>query len=194
MARFGFARGIQQAFEQIKGHIKNGDIYQVNYSYRLRCSSLAAPMAFLRLLKDQNPPFGATLTADNFSIHSASPELFFRLEGNLIESRPMKGTAARGLTLEEDCREAAALQSSEKNRAENLMIVDMVRNDLGRIAETGSVKVSNLFALEKYPTYRAADLNGQCANKGIGCGYFQGHVSCRLHYRCTEKPGHANHR
>ena len=109
-------------------------------------------MAFLRLLKDQNPPFGATLTADNFSIHSASPELFFRLEGNLIESRPMKGTAARGLTLEEDCREAAALQSSEKNRAENLMIVDMVRNDLGRIAETGSVKVSNLFALEKYPT------------------------------------------
>ena len=83
---------------------------------------------------------------------SASPELFFRLEGDQIVSRPMKGTAARGRTLKEDEGQAAWLRQSVKNQAENLMIVDMVRNDLGRIAHPGTVRVPRLFELEKYPT------------------------------------------
>ncbi len=141
------------AFDQIKGHIESGDTYQVNYTYRLRGSSSAATIHdFLSLLQDKSAPFGVALATKSFSILSASPELFFSLDGELIESRPMKGTIARGLTQEEDCRQGQALQNSEKDRAENLMIVDMVRNDLGRIAETGSIQVPRLFTLEKYPT------------------------------------------
>ncbi|WP_243373777.1 aminodeoxychorismate synthase component I [Geotalea sp. SG265] len=143
----------RSAFEQIKEHIKSGDTYQVNYTYRLRGpSSTATIHDFLGLLQGKSAPFGAAITTKSFSILSASPELFFSLDGEMIESRPMKGTIARGLTQEEDWRQGQALQNSEKDRAENLMIVDMVRNDLGRIAETGSVHVPRLFTLEKYPT------------------------------------------
>jgi para-aminobenzoate synthetase/4-amino-4-deoxychorismate lyase len=89
---------------------------------------------------------------DDHIICSASPELFFHLDGESIVARPMKGTARRGLTTMEDRQEQAWLQTSEKNRAENVMIVDMLRNDLGRIAAIGSVQVSSLFDVERYPT------------------------------------------
>jgi para-aminobenzoate synthetase/4-amino-4-deoxychorismate lyase len=85
-------------------------------------------------------------------ICSASPELFFRLDGTRIECRPMKGTAARGRTQAEDLAQARALHASEKERAENVMIVDMVRHDLGRVAQVGTVNVTRLFEVEKYPT------------------------------------------
>lgn len=140
-------------FEQIKDHISCGDTYQVNYTFRMRGSSPAAYEAhFERLLASQSPPFGAIVHTDRWSVYSASPEMFFSLEGTVLQSRPMKGTAARGLTWEDDCRQGAALQRSEKDKAENLMIVDMVRNDLGRIADTGTVAVTSLFDLEKYRT------------------------------------------
>jgi para-aminobenzoate synthetase/4-amino-4-deoxychorismate lyase len=142
-----------RAFERIKNYIRDGDTYQVNYSYRLRGSfSSDAWSFFIRLIAAQGPTLGAFIKTRDWIICSASPELFFRLDGALIESRPMKGTAARGLTFDQDRNQAAMLQASVKNRAENLMIVDMVRNDMGRIAQTGSVNVADLFALEKYPT------------------------------------------
>ena len=100
----------------------------------------------------QDPPYGAFLDTGDWVICSASPELFFRLDGARIECRPMKGTAARGRTQAEDLAQARALQASEKERAENVMIVDMVRHDLGRVAQIGSVKVDRLFEVEKYPT------------------------------------------
>ncbi len=100
----------------------------------------------------QDPPYGAFLDTGEWVICSASPELFFRLDGARIECRPMKGTAARGRTQAEDLAQARALQASEKERAENVMIVDMVRHDLGRVAQTGSVKVDRLFEVERYPT------------------------------------------
>ncbi len=192
------------AFDRIKRHIREGDAYQVNLTYRLRAtlaggqpevsgqrsevgdrmpeaggqraapdhqpppvSSYPFPVScslnpeprhplpslplFTRLVTAQNATYGACVSTALWTLYSASPELFFSLNGTHLESRPMKGTAPRGLTLEQDRANAAALQLSEKNRAENLMIVDMVRNDLGRVAKPGSVTVPSLFSLEKYP-------------------------------------------
>ena len=142
-----------QAFTQIKRHIRRGDTYQVNLTYRLRRAFAEDPWpSFLRLATAQNAAYGAFITTRGWSVCSVSPELFFSLDGTRLESRPMKGTAPRGLTQAQDRQNAAALQASEKERAENLMVVDMVRNDLGRVAVTGSVEVPALFALEKFPT------------------------------------------
>jgi len=142
-----------QAFDHIKQLIHEGDTYQVNLTYRLRRAFSESPWpAFCRLVAAQGPTYGAFVSTRNWTVCSASPELFFRLDGDRLESHPMKGTAPRGLTLAQDREQAATLRESEKNRAENLMIVDMVRNDMGRVAEPGSVTVPQLFALEKYPT------------------------------------------
>ena len=143
-----------RAFDRIKAHIRAGDTYQVNFSHRLlREAFVLDPwQTFLALVAAQRAPFGAYAAAGPFRLCSASPELFFRLDGSRIESRPMKGTAPRGLTTAQDRALAAALLASEKNRAENLMIVDMVRNDLGRVARPGSVQTTRVCGLEKYPT------------------------------------------
>lgn len=140
------------AIEQIKEFIACGMTYQVNYTMRLTSEYSGDSFdLFLNLAHRQNA-FAAYIDIGNHAICSASPELFFQLEGESILARPMKGTAGRGRTLVEDELQAEWLLHSEKNRAENVMIVDMVRNDLGRIAEIGSVAVPNLFAIEKYPT------------------------------------------
>ncbi len=142
-----------RAFEHVKWRIHEGDTYQVNLTYRLRRAFAETPWpVFVRMVAAQGPTFGAFIATRDWTVCSASPELFFRLDGSRLESRPMKGTAPRGLTLAQDREQAALLLASEKNRAENLMIVDMVRNDLGRVANLGSVTVTNLCALEKYPT------------------------------------------
>lgn len=145
--------GYREGFDSIREYIRNGHTYQVNLTYRLRATLQAEPWAiFTRLMADHEMPYAAFVDTGEWAVCSASPELFFRLEGDAIESRPMKGTAARGLWSADDRRKAADLRSSEKERAENVMIVDMVRNDLGRIALTGTVRVPHLFTLEQYPT------------------------------------------
>jgi para-aminobenzoate synthetase / 4-amino-4-deoxychorismate lyase len=143
----------QQAISQIKDQIALGNTYQVNYTLRLRSAFRDDPWQFFLVLqRAQRADYAAYLDIGRFVICSASPELFFHLEGENIETRPMKGTARRGLTYEQDQRQGEWLLNSEKNRAENVMIVDMVRNDLGRIARTGSVRADNLFQIERYPT------------------------------------------
>lgn len=138
---------------RIHSLITEGDLYQVNYTLRMRATlDEEAGALFLRMVEANRPGYGAWLDCGNFTVCSASPELFFRLDGEHIASRPMKGTADRGLTREDDIARANELAASEKDRAENVMIVDMVRNDLSRIARTGSVTVPALFALERYPT------------------------------------------
>ena len=113
----------------------------------------AARALFARLVAAQRPRHAAFVDLGRFAIASASPELFFERHGDRLRARPMKGTAARGLTAAEDqAARAGAALASEKERAENLMIVDMLRNDLGRIAELGSVAVGALFEVERYPT------------------------------------------
>ncbi len=156
------------AIEKIKDAIARGRTYQVNYTMRLSTDFVAeastspaqvsrtktneeARRLFLRLAKSQNK-YAAYINTGSYIICSASPELFFKLDGDRIFSRPMKGTAKRGRTTQEDKAQMIWLQHSAKNRAENVMIVDMIRNDLGRVAEIGSVHVPDLFKIEKYST------------------------------------------
>jgi para-aminobenzoate synthetase / 4-amino-4-deoxychorismate lyase len=140
------------SIEKIKEHIARGATYQVNYTMSLQTHfSGDAWNFFLDLAKDQNK-YAAFLNTEDYTICSASPELFFKLDGERIYSQPMKGTAKRGRTTMEDKQQAEWLYDSAKNRAENVMIVDMIRNDLGRIARIGSVHVAELFKVEKYPT------------------------------------------
>jgi para-aminobenzoate synthetase / 4-amino-4-deoxychorismate lyase len=143
----------RRCFERIKEYIRDGDTYQVNYTYRLRAPFSGDPYQFfLQIVSGNEPPYAAYIDSGDWAICSVSPELFFRLDGENIESQPMKGTAGRGLWFEQDVQQGEWLHVSEKDRAENLMIVDMVRNDLGRIADTGTVNVSSLFDVNRYPT------------------------------------------
>lgn len=137
----------------IRTYISAGDTYQVNFTYRLQSITDVDPWRlFVHIVGDGEAPFAGFMDTGEWAICSASPELFLRINGNQIESRPMKGTAARGLWFEDDLAKKESLLCSEKERAENVMIVDMVRNDLGRVALPGSVHVSSLFNIEKYPT------------------------------------------
>lgn len=143
----------EAAISQVKAHIANGETYQINYTFQMRaCFQGNSWDLFCDLAQSQRAEFMAYVETGEHIICSASPELFFRLDGELLESRPMKGTAARGRTLAEDQRQIAWLHRSEKNRAENVMITDMIRNDMGRVSQTGTVHVPRLFDVERYPT------------------------------------------
>ena len=143
----------QGAFSRIKEHIAAGDTYQANYTFRLegRFSGDSRDL-FANLVRSQRGRYSAFIRTGPLVICSASPELFFRRERHRLTARPMKGTAPRGRTLAEDRRLRDRLQSSSKERAENVMIVDMMRNDIGRVAAVGTVSVPELFTVERYPT------------------------------------------
>jgi para-aminobenzoate synthetase / 4-amino-4-deoxychorismate lyase len=140
------------AIDRIRAYIAGGRTYQVNYTMRLQANFEASPWEFFLQLAQTQNEHAAYVDTGRYVICSASPELFFALDGERITSRPMKGTAGRGRTTGEDQARADWLKNSEKNRAENVMIVDMLRNDLGRIAQIGSVHVPELFRVERYPT------------------------------------------
>ncbi len=141
----------ETAIGRIRELIAAGDTYQVNYTCHARFSLNVDPSELFLVLLDSHPvPFAAYLDLGDAQILSLSPELFLSRRGETLESRPMKGTIRRGRTKEEDMELAAALRASEKDRAENLMITDMVRNDLGRICRTGSVRWPAVFCVEKY--------------------------------------------
>ncbi len=138
---------------RIKEYIREGQTYQVNYTYRLQSGyDGAAFEAFRSLVRAGQFDYGAFIETPDFAVLSASPEIFFARQGESLISKPMKGTARRGNTPDEDHKLAGDLMACEKNRAENLMIVDMIRNDMGRIAQPGSVKVPRLFEVERYNT------------------------------------------
>lgn len=156
----------QQAFAAIKAAIASGETYQVNYSFRLQAPLVADPWELMvAMVHAQGYGYGAFVQTDRWAICSASPELFFTLDQGLLTSKPMKGTLPRGLTQAADLANGRWLTHSEKNRAENLMIVDMVRNDLGRIAEDGSVRAPCLFGLERYPTLWQLTSSVQCRTR-----------------------------
>ncbi|NJN86572.1 MAG: aminodeoxychorismate synthase component I [Leptolyngbyaceae cyanobacterium SL_7_1] len=142
----------EHAIGQIKQFIRQGDTYQVNYTHRLQ-AIVPDPIAlFTHMLRAQPCPYGALVQTADWTVCCASPELFFQRDGNTLISRPMKGTLPRGLGYEDDRQNQLHLQYGEKNRAENVMIVDMVRNDMAHVADIGSVQVPQLFAVEQYPT------------------------------------------
>jgi para-aminobenzoate synthetase/4-amino-4-deoxychorismate lyase len=149
VARATYERNV----EAIRAGIGDGEFYQVNYTLRLRSRFDGDDFAWYeRLRAAQRAAYSAYLDLGRYRILSVSPELFFRREGDRIVTRPMKGTARRGRWAEEDAERAAGLARSSKERAENIMIVDLLRNDLGRIALPGSVQADPLFTVERYPT------------------------------------------
>ena len=140
------------AIATVKEHIAAGRTYQVNYTMRLQSRFTGSAWDFFLHLAQHQNLHAAFVDTGRYVICSASPELFFQLDGDTVVCRPMKGTVRRGRTTAEDQVQAKWLKHSEKNRAENVMIVDMIRNDLGRIARIGSVTVPQLFETERYPT------------------------------------------
>jgi para-aminobenzoate synthetase component I len=143
----------QVRFRRVIDYIRAGDVYQINLTFPLRGRFDGDALALYAALRRRQPAVhGGVVALGPETVLSLSPELFFATRGRAIRARPMKGTAQRGTIGEEDAFRAAALRTSEKDRAENLMIVDLLRNDLGRLAEIGSVRVSDLFTIETYPT------------------------------------------
>lgn len=144
-----FDRGVAAIRELIAA----GDCYQVNFTLRQRFSFAGCPRSFFsELSRSQPTPYGCYLETGDFRILSASPELFFSLSEDVLTTRPMKGTAPRGRWPDEDRARRRSLKESPKELAENLMIVDLLRNDMGLVSRTGSVRVASLFDVESYPT------------------------------------------
>ncbi|HEX3036181.1 MAG TPA: aminodeoxychorismate synthase component I [Thermodesulfobacteriota bacterium] len=154
-------------FEKVKHYIGSGDVYQVNISQRFTVPLELSPLSyFLKLYNVQPVPFGCYMDFGEFQIVSGSMELFLRKWGRKLTTKPIKGTRKRGITGEGDAILRAELLSSEKERAENLMIVDLMRNDLGRICKYGTVKVNRLFDVESYSTIHqmASEVEGYLHN------------------------------
>jgi para-aminobenzoate synthetase component 1 len=143
----------QQAIERIQQYIQAGDCYQVNFAQRFRAQCQGDPWAAYNALRAACPtPFsGFQSLPDGGAVLSLSPERFVKVSQRQVETRPIKGTRPRGQNAGEDAANAAELMASPKDRAENLMIVDLLRNDLGRTCRIGSVRVPELFSLESYP-------------------------------------------
>ncbi len=145
--------GYQKNVARIKDYIAAGDIYQANYTFPRSCQANSDIVSLYNALRTEQPvEYGALIQTGDTSVLSLSPELFVRRRGNQIAARPMKGTAARHTNIVEDRAAAISLSADAKSRAENLMIVDLIRNDLSRIAIPGSVSVDDLFTIESYPT------------------------------------------
>src|SRR5205823_6591862 len=153
--RSNFTRaGYFDAVARVIEYIRAGDVFQANLSQRLEAPLVDTPLALYQRLRRRNPaPFSAYLDFGDLVVASSSPERFLRIEPDgRVETRPIKGTRPRGVGPEHDAALALALAESEKDRAENVMIVDLLRNDLSRVCRPGTVRVPELFALEHYAT------------------------------------------
>ena len=162
MGRAGFMAGVQR----IREYIAAGDVYQVNLAHRFVAAYRGDPRELYRRLRERSPaPFGAYLNFGGWQVLSVSPERFFERRGRRVATRPIKGTRPRGRTPEEDARLQAELRASAKDQAELLMIVDLERNDLGRVCRTGSVQVDEWATLEEHPTvwHLVAEVSGELA-------------------------------
>jgi para-aminobenzoate synthetase component 1 len=153
--RSNFTReGYLDAVARVIEYIRAGDIFQANLSQRLEAPLVGTPLALYARLRQRNPaPFAAFLDFGDLVVASSSPERFLRVQPDgRVETRPIKGTRPRGVGPEHDAALALALTESAKDRAENVMIVDLLRNDLSRVCRPGTVRVPELFALEHYAT------------------------------------------
>ncbi|KOC49365.1 aminodeoxychorismate synthase component I [Clostridium botulinum] len=141
------------AIEKIREYIRSGDIYQANMTQRFQCTTEENPFDIYSKLRKINPaPFASFMDFGEGHIVSSSPERFIKIKNRYIETRPIKGTCPRGKNHREDLKNKKELLASEKDKAELLMIVDLERNDIGKIAKPGTVKVTELFHLETYST------------------------------------------
>ena len=152
--RSNFTReGYLDAVARVIAYVRAGDIFQANLSQRFQAPLMGTPLELYGRLRGRNPaPFSAYLDCGEFVVASSSPERFLRVQDGRVEARPIKGTRPRGTEPEEDAALAVALAESEKDRAENVMIVDLVRNDLSRVCRPGTVRAPELFTVEQYAT------------------------------------------
>lgn len=143
----------KKAFDEIQAYLGSGDIYQVNFTQKAFFDILGSSKALYASLRNaQQVEYAAYIESDDVTVLSLSPELFIRKDGQRLTAKPMKGTIKRGRTIVEDENNAQSLFNSDKERAENLMIVDLLRNDLSKLASKSSVKVLKLYEIEKYRT------------------------------------------
>lgn len=143
----------EAAIREIKARIRNGDTYQVNYTFHLENElKVESELVYNRMVVEQDASYNAYIETQDFTVISFSPELFFEKENQLLRTRPMKGTIKRGVTISQDDENKKWLAQDSKNRAENMMIVDLLRNDMSRISKVGSVKVKQLCQVEQYST------------------------------------------
>lgn len=139
-------------FKIIEEYLKSGDCYQINLAQRFSAHYSGSPWTAYKLLREANKaPFSSFINHPKGAILSISPERFISVQNNNIETKPIKGTLPRKTDPKEDKAQAERLANSQKDRAENVMIVDLLRNDLGKVAKPGSVKVPSLFAIESFP-------------------------------------------
>lgn len=158
----------QQAFQRVKHYIQEGDCYQVNLAQRFSLEVSGEPWAIYQQLRRQNPaPHACYFSTPYGEVLSASPERFLKLEHGEVETRPIKGTRPRRDNPKLDREEALQLKGSQKDRAENLMIVDLLRNDIGKCCETGSVEVTSLFDVESFATvhHLVSTIRGKLAHE-----------------------------
>ena len=147
------AENYEKAIARIQHHLRQGDTYQVNYTVQLKQDLSANPFAiYNRMVVEQEAGYNAYVDHDEMAVISMSPELFFEQNDRELTTRPMKGTTQRGMTDQEDLEQASWLEQDPKNRSENMMIVDLLRNDMNRISEVGSEHVESLCQVEQYST------------------------------------------
>ena len=147
------AENYEEAIAQIHHHLRQGDTYQVNYTVQLKQDLSANPFViYNRMVVEQEAGYNAYVEHDEMAVISMSPELFFEQNDRELTTRPMKGTTQRGVTDQEDLAQASWLEQDPKNRSENMMIVDLLRNDMNRISEVGSEYVERLCQVEQYST------------------------------------------
>jgi len=159
-----------KAIEKIKKYIADGDVYQINFTFKIKFEFKGnLERLFYLLLFSQRCKYGCFMKMENFYILSFSPELFLEKKANKLKSSPMKGTFKRGLSWKEDLKLKKQFKQDTKNQAENIMIADLIRNDLGRICKKGSVYVSELFKIETYPTLHQmiSTITGTLENKNF---------------------------
>ena len=173
-ARSNFQREeFEQAVERAREYIRAGDIFQVVLSQRFESDFNGDPLDFYRCLRFINPsPYMFCLKfADDFALVGSSPEMHVRLVGDIVEIRPIAGTRSRGTTIAQDERNAAELLADPKERAEHIMLVDLARNDVGRIADFGSVRVTEMMGIERYShvMHIVSNVTGRLRN---GCTAF----------------------
>ncbi len=145
-------KSYEAKFDQVQAYLKSGDCYQINLAQRFEAPYHGSEWeAYQKLAETNGAPFSGFIRLKDASILSVSPERFLQLHGREIETKPIKGTRPRSADAEVDAENIRCLQTAEKDRAENLMIVDLLRNDIGRVASPGSVNVPKLFDIETFP-------------------------------------------
>ncbi|MBR8842709.1 MULTISPECIES: aminodeoxychorismate synthase component I [unclassified Pseudoalteromonas] len=184
----------EQNFERIQSYLLSGDCYQINLAQRFTANFEGTPwLAYKKLRNHNQAPFSAFFNLGNSAIVSLSPERFIQVKNNIVETKPIKGTLPRLPNTDADKAQAEKLRNSSKDRAENVMIVDLLRNDLGKVAKPGSVAVPSLFAIESFPavhhlvsTVTSKLAEGKCAVDQLEAAFPGGSITGAPKIRAME--------